>query len=293
MRAARPFNIFGFLFLTICLLGCDDGWMSIGDGIGKKLVEIGDCSPAMKDAAYFIIDTEYRISKPPRIDSQGHYTIYYHNLNDSTPLPWEGPLHSKIRQELLHLNCGDAMYFYSPVNAVNKTFLCAFNEFPEDRAEDYIEIHMKIMKTFDEQEFRNFLLSSAQHGEMKETEAIELLLMNNTAYSYEKHGDCFIQRVEEGTGDTIGLGSEVTIAYTTFLLNDKPLDQPSELQFTFGRPEQVVDGLQYALSMMREGDESIVYLPSYLAFGEDGSSGGVVPLTTPIYFKLKVVDVKN
>jgi len=162
-----------------------------------------------------------------------------------------------------------------------------------DRAQDLMEISLKILKTFDEQGYRDYLLSSAQHGEIAETEAIELLLMNNTAIAYEKHGDCFIQPLQSGTGDTISVGSEVSIAYTTHLLNDKPLDKPTELQYTFGRPEQVVEGLNYALSMMRAGDEAIVYLPSYLAFGEDGSAGGGVPPKTPVYFKLKVVDVKN
>lgn len=293
MRASVLGRIITLSCITLLLLGCNDEWIWLGDGIGKKLVVLGDCTPAMNEAEYFIIDTEYRVSKPPMISSGGHYTIYYHNLNDSTQLPWEGRLHERIQQELLTLNCGDAIALYAPVHTVNKTFLCAFKEFPPERADDAIEIHMKIMKTFDEQGFRDFLMSSAQHGEMSETEAIELLLMNNTALAYEKHGDCFIQPIAEGKGDTIGPGSEVTIAYTTHLMNDKPLDEPSELQFSFGRPDQVVEGLHYALSMMRQGDEAIVYLPSYLAFGEDGSTGGVVSLKTPVYFKLKVVDVKN
>ncbi len=76
-------------------------------------------------------------------------------------------------------------------------------------------------------------------------------------------------------------------------MNGKPLDQPTDLQFTFGRPDQVVEGLQFALSKMRSGDEALVYLPSYLAFGEEGSTGGVVPPKTPVYFRVKVVDVKN
>lgn len=293
IRPSRSLKLTLFALLTTALAGCDDGWESIGDHIEKRLTAVGDCSPSMKDASYFIIDTEYRVNKPPVINGGGHFNIFYHNLNDNTLLPWEDSLHWRIKQELLGMNCGDAMVLNAPIHAVNKTFLCGYNELPSDRANDFIEIHFKIMKTFDEQGYRDYLLSSAQHGEMAETEAIELLLMNNTAVAYEKHGDCYIQPLQIGTGDTIGVGSEVTIAYTTHLLNDKPLDKPTELQYTFGRPEQVVEGLNYALSMMRAGDEVIVYLPSYLAFGEDGSTGGVVPPKTPVYFKLKVVDVKN
>ena len=294
MRIAERIQRFVWILTAVLLLsGCDDGWEPVGDGIEKRLVAVGDCTPSMKEAVYFVINTEYRVSKPPVIKSEGTFTIMYHNLNDKTLLPWEDSLHWRIRHELLGLNCGDAIALSAPISSVNKSFLVGYKELPADRGNNIIEIHLKIMKTFDEQGYRDYLLSSAQHDEMPETEAIELLLMNNTAVPYEKHGDCFIQSIQQGSGDTIGLGSEVTIAYTTFLLNDKPLDKPTELQYTFGRPEQVVEGLNYALSMMRAGDEAIVYLPSYLAFGEDGSTGGVVPPKTPVYFKVKVVDVKN
>ena len=292
-RPSSTLKLTLFVVLIISIAGCNDGWESMGDNIKKRLIAVGDCSPAIKDATYFIIETEYSVSAPPALKSDGHHTIFYHNLNDKTLLPWEDSLHWRIKQELLGMNCGDAMVISAPIHAVNKTFLCGFNDLPSDRGEDLIEVNFKIMKTFDEQGYRDYLLSSAQHGEIAETEAIELLLMNNTEIAYEKHGDCFIQPLIVGAGDTIAVGSEVTIAYTTSLLNDKPLDKPTELQFTFGRPDQVVEGLQYALSMMRCGDEAYVYLPSYLAFGEEGSTGGVVPPKTPVCFKLKVVDVKK
>jgi FKBP-type peptidyl-prolyl cis-trans isomerase len=78
------------------------------------------------------------------------------------------------------------------------------------------------------------------------------------------------------------------LAYNTFLLNGKKLDEPTQLQLNYGMPGQVVDGLHYALSFMHKGDEALVYMPSYLAFGTKGSSSGVVPRNTPIYFRIKL-----
>jgi hypothetical protein len=291
--------------LSLMLSGCstNDGFEPIGDNIFKKLNVIGDCSPAMKDAEHFIINTRISITRNIGIKTIEEFVIHYHNLKETSLKPWEDSVHWRVRQALLDMNCGDELTFKMPFYAFNKSFLCAYrdtnwnfnqsdnNFFAQSHEIAYVTVHL--VQTFDTGEFANYLHSAAQQGELPETEAIELLLMNDTVRPYGKYGDCFIQTLSAGAGDTIRTGSEVTLSYTTFLLNGKALDKQTDLQFTFGRPDQVVDGLQYALSMMRCGDEAIVYLPSYLAFGEDGSTGGVVPPKTPVYFKLKVVDVKN
>jgi FKBP-type peptidyl-prolyl cis-trans isomerase len=44
---------------------------------------------------------------------------------------------------------------------------------------------------------------------------------------------------------------------------------------------------------LREGEHSCIYMPSELAFGEGGSSTGIVPANTPIYFDVQVLDVKT
>jgi FKBP-type peptidyl-prolyl cis-trans isomerase len=131
-------------------------------------------------------------------------------------------------------------------------------------------------------------MSAAQQGEYEESEAIELLLMNDGVRDYEKHGDCFIQYFTHTTGDTLQVGDEVKLTYNTYLLNGKKLDDESELTLSYGAPGQLVDGLHYALSFMRFGEEAYVYLPSYLAFGTNGSGGNVVPRNTPVYFRVKL-----
>jgi FKBP-type peptidyl-prolyl cis-trans isomerase len=290
------------LFYSVCVLisisGCNSTaeHEDLGEGIFKKWDAIGDCSPSMKAAEHFILDLRIAAAKdlaPPRPKNVKAFTIHYHNLNDSILMPWEDSLHWKIKNALLNMNCGDAIDLEAPFHTLDRSFLSAYLDSTFLSPQEPVYVHVHVVQTFEKGEFANYLLSAAQQKEMEETEAIELLLMNDTRQAYDKLGDCFIQPLTAGSGDTIGVGSEVTISYTTFLLNGKALDQPTDLQFTFGRPEQVVEGLNYALSMMRSGDEAIVYLPSYLAFGEEGSTGGVVPPKTPVYFRVKVVDVKN
>jgi peptidylprolyl isomerase len=49
--------------------------------------------------------------------------------------------------------------------------------------------------------------------------------------------------------------------------------------------------MQYALSLMKAGERALVYMPSELAFGESGSSTGIIPPKTPIYFDINVLQV--
>jgi len=55
----------------------------------------------------------------------------------------------------------------------------------------------------------------------------------------------------------------------------------------------MIPGMQYGISLMRAGERALVYMPSSLAFGEDGSQTGIIPPKTPIYFDINVLEVKK
>jgi FKBP-type peptidyl-prolyl cis-trans isomerase len=54
---------------------------------------------------------------------------------------------------------------------------------------------------------------------------------------------------------------------------------------------QVIKGVEEALSFMREGDIVLLLIPSWLGFGIDGSSTGIVPPRTPIVYELELKKV--
>jgi hypothetical protein len=302
----RPYLIAFVIYLMCTVIsGCNnsDGYTDLGDNISMKLVALGDCSPPMRNAEYFVVRTRfYTLGDQAIFPYDTLHTLYSRGLSNETLQPQESPIHWRIRKELEALNCGDEIELIAPLQVVNKTLLCAYQDagskFNAKRGDlpfkDLgVHIELKLLKTFDEAGFRDYLQSAAQHGEMTESEAIECWLANNPEHPYERHGECFIEPFIQGKGDSITSGSELTLSYTTHLLNGTQLDEPTEFQFTYGRPGQIIDGLHYALSFMQQGDEAIVYLPSNLAFGNNGSQSGIVPPRTPIYFKLKIADSSN
>jgi FKBP-type peptidyl-prolyl cis-trans isomerase FkpA len=45
--------------------------------------------------------------------------------------------------------------------------------------------------------------------------------------------------------------------------------------------------------MMKEGERSLFIIPSKLAFGENGSSTGIIPPFTSVIFEVELIEVKK
>jgi FKBP-type peptidyl-prolyl cis-trans isomerase FkpA len=61
--------------------------------------------------------------------------------------------------------------------------------------------------------------------------------------------------------------------------------------FIIGQEMQVIQGIEQMLLQMNEGDMVGMIIPSKLAFGSSGSSSGIVPPNTPVYYELELVSV--
>lgn len=101
--------------------------------------------------------------------------------------------------------------------------------------------------------------------------------------------------LREGTGKQIEPGDTITINYEGKFLNGKFFDSTIKrnqpFQFVYGTEWQVIKGLEDALSLMKEGEKSLFILPSETAFGEEGSSTGIIPPFTSLIFEVEVLKV--
>jgi FKBP-type peptidyl-prolyl cis-trans isomerase len=86
------------------------------------------------------------------------------------------------------------------------------------------------------------------------------------------------------------------IHYEGYFLNGKFFDSTHRrnepLQFVYGHQWQVIGGMEKAIGKMHQGDKALVIIPSELAFGADGSVGGIVPPFTPVVFEIELINVK-
>jgi FKBP-type peptidyl-prolyl cis-trans isomerase FklB len=286
----KVINLLYLVSVAVFLSACNTpvGFEKVGDHVFKRLDKFGDCSPSIENAQHFIM--QVRFKSLDNSEKKYEFQLHHHNLSKNRLRADEDTLNANIKQAITQMNCGDAITLRCPFYSFDNTFLSAYANESMFNLNENMELSLELLQTFEQGEYANYLLSASQQGEIGESEAIELLLMNEPEHDYQKHGDCYIQFFAHGIGDTLAVGDEILMNYNTFLLNGKKLDEPTEMQFRYGMPGQIVDGLHYALSFMRKGDEALVYMPSNLAFGSTGSSGQVVPRNTPVYFRIALSD---
>ena len=107
----------------------------------------------------------------------------------------------------------------------------------------------------------------------------------------------YLINTRKGTGKKVERGDIVTVNYDGKFLNgtffDSTNDTQQPFEFVYGTEWQVIKGLEEAIGYMTEGDKAIVIIPSGLAWGERGSSTGIIPPFTTVLYELELISVKT
>jgi FKBP-type peptidyl-prolyl cis-trans isomerase FkpA len=102
-------------------------------------------------------------------------------------------------------------------------------------------------------------------------------------------------KLKEGNGKKIMKGDTITINYEGKFLDGKYFDSTirrnQPFQFVYGTEWQVIKGLDEAIGTMSLGEKSLFILPSDLAFGNEGSSTGIIPPFTSLIFEVEILAV--
>ena len=100
--------------------------------------------------------------------------------------------------------------------------------------------------------------------------------------------------IKTTSGVPVRLMSDVSIRYKAALLNGNicyDSDSTGLLRFTVGQSD-LPSGLQEGLLKMKEGEEALMIVPSYLAYGVSGD-GFCIPGSSSVFYSLKVESVIN
>ena len=147
----------------------------------------------------------------------------------------------------------------------------------------------------DMEAFREALISQNRQLVLEEMRSIDAyasrlgLVMDTTSTGLR-----ILVTVRKPGGKKTGLMRDVTITYT-LKLTDGTLcassDSSGPLTFTLGQSAEP-SGLQEGLLKMREGEEAIMIVPSFLAFGITGD-GHCIPGSSSIIYKVKIEKVED
>lgn len=96
--------------------------------------------------------------------------------------------------------------------------------------------------------------------------------------------------LEEGDGATPGEGDQVRIHYTGTLLDGTEFDTSRDGEPATFAVGSVIPGFSEALQLMPEGSRFKIWIPSDLAYGEQGTQGLIGPNAT-LVFDLELLEV--
>lgn len=98
--------------------------------------------------------------------------------------------------------------------------------------------------------------------------------------------------IQEGEGESPELTDTVKVHYTGKLINgtmfDSSVQRGEPATFRVG---QVIKGWQMALQKMKVGDKWMLYIPSDLAYGEQGSPGAIGP-NQVLVFEVELLEIQ-
>lgn len=101
---------------------------------------------------------------------------------------------------------------------------------------------------------------------------------------------------KQGEGGKPKASETVKVHYEGKLLDDTVFDssykrnQPIEFPIGVGR---VIPGWDEGIAMLSEGGKATLIIPPYLAYGERGAGGGVIPPNATLVFEVELIEIVN
>lgn len=159
-----------------------------------------------------------------------------------------------------------------------------------------IRMHMIRSEKNYKREKKEFLAWIKDFGEYEQTVLRHFIEEQKIDIEPTESGMYFIP-LKQGNGRAVKKGDIVTVSYEGKFLNgeffDSTVKRNQPFEFVYGTEWQVIEGMEEAIGMMREGDSALIILPSDLAWGADGSSTGIVPPFTSVIYEIELLEVQK
>lgn len=285
------FKITSILLVALLVFSCKEkseypGYSKLENGNYFKLIKIGDSETKCKFGDYVTADISYK------------------TLNDS--VFFKGRRKFQIGQPkypgsidecFVMLGKEDAASFIiSTENFFTKTLGTAVPSFLRSSEKMKIEADIIEIQTVDQynREKEAFLKWTEDFGEYEKIVLRQYLEDSKLRMKPAINGIYSII-LKQGNERKVNVGDTIVVHYEGRFLNGKFFDSTKKrneaFQFVFGQQWQVIKGMEEAISTMHEGERSIFILPSEIAFGEQGSSTGLIPPFTSLIFEVELISI--
>jgi len=269
------------------------GYTQLDSGLFYKLQYIGDGAKKATFGDYLQLIITYKtLNDSVFLDS------YSNNISGKVILPYNNiSFKGSFEEYLKQMNEGDSVSFI--VNA-DSLFAKFFNaELPLFlQNQEVVKIDVKLYKILNEQSYQQVLESYKELVEDADIEEQRRLkvYMDTTKVTFNAlPNGMYYFPLKQGVGAPPENGDLVRINFKGTFLNGKPVestyDRKQAFEFTLGQQGQVIKGLEYSIKMLNEGAQAKFIIPSHLAYGESGSSTGIIPPYTTLVYEVELVKI--
>lgn len=285
------------LLLVIVLLqavGCSNksklfpGFSVTETGIHYMLISLGDGAAPAKPSNYVAVNITYRTAND---------SVFFQGLRQFqlTEPHYEG----SIDECFLMLSQGDSAAFFIKANPFFTQTL--ETELPGFfKPDDFMRIDIRMIDIKSAEDFQRemeaFMSWIEDFGDYEKVIIKQYLDGKKLSIQPTESGLYIVPQIQTAR-NLVESGDTVTVHYEGRFFNGKVFDSTRKrneaFQFVYGQKWQVIPGIEEAIGKMREGEKSMLIVPSHLAFGEQGNSSGLIPAFTSVVFELEIVEVKK
>jgi len=161
-----------------------------------------------------------------------------------------------------------------------------------------VKVEVKLNALLDKNEllteFKKYS-ESANLWDVEEQRLIENYITFNKLTANQLPDGMYYIPLQKGIGAQADSGRTISINYKGYFLDGQKFDSTNDslpFEFVIGEEFQIIWGLQQGIKKMREGEKAKFIIPSYLAFGENGSSTGLVPPYKTVMYEVELIKVK-
>ncbi len=274
---------------VLILSGCNwfekyPGFSKTSTGIYYKLHYIGEEVNPPKPTDYVTLTLRY-LTPDDSLFFAGYRTFQL----------TEPEFRGSVDECFLMLSEGDsASFIIDANNFFTKTLKTSLPPFLSKNSSMKVEIRMDEIRSAAqyEQDKEEFLKWIEDFGEYEKMILAKFIKEEKIEVEPTENGIYYVTIIE-GTGKPVEPGDLVTVNYEGKFLNGKFFDSTTKrnqpFEFVFGSEMQVIPGIEDAIGRMREGEKAVVIIPSDLAWGERGSSTGIIPPFTSVIYEIELV----
>lgn len=264
------------------------GFNETDTGIHFQLVSLGDGATKAAPTDYITINISYRTQSD---------SLFFNGTRQFQVT--EPHYKGSIDECFLMLMKGDSATFYIKAKPFfEKTLEAKLPRFIDSTS--FIRIDILMIDIQSENQFNlemeAFMSWIDDFGEYEKVIIKQYMEGEKLAVEPTKSGLYIIPQVTT-PNPLIEVGDTITVHFEGHFFNGKIFDSTRKRNepfiFVYGEKWQVIPGIEEALGLMREGEKSILIIPSELAFGKEGNSSGLIPAFTSVIFEVEVVEVKK